>query len=215
MQLTTQNFSNSYISKFSIGFGEIPRTISNVENKKTDKSNALLYSLAGLAVLGIGTCYAAKKSVKTFSEALEHRGLEIKDGVAVIKKTGERFTGEIKRNTMFFGIEREYRKYNDGIIQEKLISTINEKEYSGEFFINGKLYYRFSNVSRGQKSLRYSASVFVEDSPFDTLCSCYSFDPKFSIVENARNCVKATIEKYGGMPTKEQKQAEWFHNKKN
>ena len=196
MQLTTQNFSNSYISKCSIGFGEIPRTISNVENKKTDKSNALLYSLAGLAVLS-ATVYAGKKSMKSLPELLEKRGVEFKEGIATLKSRGMEFTGTITRNTLPFGLEKETIVYMDGKISEILRYSHNGRECWGEFYIDGELVLNIGGACVGKGCTTYSMTKY-EKNPLNAICcSCIAFDEKFSIFTQARKIVQDILRKRG------------------
>ena len=105
--------------------------------KDSDKG-AVLGTLSGLAVLGLAALGLKKTSKMSFEEALKKNGVEIKDGVATLIKSGEKFTGKIqrfeKRN------RKESVKFVDGVMTEKLYHNILGKELDGYFYKNGACY---------------------------------------------------------------------------
>ena len=57
----------------------------------------IIAALSGMAVLGLAAIGLKKTSKMSFEEALKKSGVEIKDGVATLAKSGERFSGKIER----------------------------------------------------------------------------------------------------------------------
>ena len=68
----------------------------------------------------------------TYEEALRKNGVEIKNGIATLIKSGEKFTGKIQR------FEKRNRKesveFVDGVMTEKLYYTAFGKEIEGYFY---------------------------------------------------------------------------------
>ena len=99
--------------------------------KDSDKG-AVLGTLSGLAVLGLAALGLKKTSKMSFEEALKKNGVEIKDGIATLIKSGEKFTGRIQR------FEKRNRKesveFVDGVMTEKLYYTAFGKEIEGYFY---------------------------------------------------------------------------------
>ena len=163
-------------------------------SQKRKGGNALLYSLAGLAVLG-ATVYAGKKSMKSLPELLENRGVEIKNGIATLKSRGMEFTGTITRNTLPFGLEKETIVYMDGKISEILRYSHNGKERWGEFYIDGELVLNIGGACVGNGRTTYSMTKYKKNPLNAICCSCIAFDEKFSIFTQARKIVQETLRK--------------------
>ncbi len=101
----------------------------------------IIAALSGMAVLGLAAIGLKKTSKMSFEEALKKSGVEIKDGVATLAKSGERFSGKIER------FEKRNRKevveFIDGIMTEKLYYTALGKEIEG-YFYKGEACYKSS-----------------------------------------------------------------------
>ena len=65
--------------------------------QKDSDRGAVLGTLSGLAVLGLSAIGLKKTSKMSFEEALKKNGVEIKDGIATLIKSGEKFTGKMQR----------------------------------------------------------------------------------------------------------------------
>ena len=91
---------------------------TRLQKRKRQETSAMCLGIT-LAV-GSAVLLGRKLSVKSFEKALEKNGVEIKDGIAVLKETGEKYTGEIKRRIGKFGLKTETTKYENGIITEKI-----------------------------------------------------------------------------------------------
>ena len=91
----------------------------------------------------------------SFEEALKKNGVEIKDGIATLIKSGEKFTGKIqrfeKRN------RKESVKFVDGVMTEKLYHNILGKELDGYFYKNGACYKVYGS------SKLYTTYLYIEN----------------------------------------------------
>ena len=105
--------------------------------KDHDKS-AVVATLSGLTVLGLAAIGLKKTSIMTYEEALRKNGVEIKNGIATLIKSGEKFTGKVQR------FEKRNRKesveFVDGVMTEKLYHNILGKELDGYFYKKGACY---------------------------------------------------------------------------
>lgn len=101
--------------------------------------------LAGVAAAGTAAVAAGKgKAAKmNYEEALTKAGVELKDGLAYIKSTGEKYTGKIKRNISIN--KKETVNFEEGIMTERLHHNMFGREMDGEFFENGKLKLKVGN----------------------------------------------------------------------
>ena len=102
-------------------------------NNKDGNNKAMLsLSLTGLAAIGLAAIGLKKTSIMTYEEALRKNGVEIKNGIATLIKSGEKFTGKIQR------FEKRNRKesveFVDGVMTEKLYYTAFGKEIEGYFY---------------------------------------------------------------------------------
>ena len=118
------------------------KQIPNSDNKKGTK--ALLGPLAGLAVIGMAVGLKMT-SKNTFEDALKKSGVQMKDGIATIIDTGEKFTGKITR------YETRNRKetvdFVDGKMTEKLYHNFFGKELEGYFYKNNEPVLRVAKSS--------------------------------------------------------------------
>ena len=122
--------------------------------KDSDKG-AIWGTLSGLAVLGLTAIGLKKTSKMSFEEALKKNGVEIKDGIATLIKSGEKFTGKIqrfeKRN------RKESVKFVDGVMTEKLYHNILGKELDGYFYKNEACYKVYGS------SKLYTTYLYIEN----------------------------------------------------
>lgn len=120
---------------------------NNVNKNKKNKS-LLAGTLAGLATLGAVAIGFKKTSPTSYEEALKKAGVMIKDNIAILTETGEKFTGKIQR------FEKRNRKetveFIDGLMTEKIYHSLLGKELNGEFYKNGEMVLRIWK-SVGQK----------------------------------------------------------------
>ena len=128
-----------------------------VSDKKNDK--ILAGSLAALSVLGLTAVGLLKTRTTSFEDALKKSGVILKDNIATIANTGERFTGKIERYTK--RNRKETTQYIDGIITEKVYHNAFGKEIEGYFYKNGMLRFRVNLVNRGNR--RYVMSTEFKD----------------------------------------------------
>ena len=123
--------------------------------KKDGDKGAVFGTLSGLAVLGLAALGLKKTSKMSFEEALKKNGVEIKDGIATLIKSGEKFTGKIqrfeKRN------RKESVKFVDGVMTEKLYHNILGKELDGYFYKNGACYKVYGS------SKLYTTYLYIEN----------------------------------------------------
>ena len=123
-------------------------------NNKDGNNKAMLsLSLTGLAAIGLAAIGLKKTSIMTYEEALRKNGVEIKNGIATLIKSGEKFTGKIQR------FEKRNRKecveFVDGVMTEKLYYTAFGKEIEGYFYKGDACY----------NSSRYKDFLLIGDKP--------------------------------------------------
>ena len=162
--------------------------MNNSQNKqKTDseqkdsenKNNTMLLSLAGLASIGAALVGMAKCRKTSFEDALVKNGVQIKDGLATLIKSGEKYTGKIER---YVNTKKETVQYIDGIITEKIYHNALGRELEGSFYKDGIL-----RISVGNGRV-YSMSELDKNSKVIRHYDCkYDGKNKF---ENARNMIK-------------------------
>ena len=111
----------------------------NCEIKKASYNTRVGLSLAGFSILGIMSIVIGKgkNSIMTYEEAVRKCGNVIKDGIVVNLKSGEKFTGVIKRNISIN--KKETSIFENGQLKEKLYYNALGKELNGEFYKDGKI----------------------------------------------------------------------------
>lgn len=155
--------------------------------KDSDKG-AVLGTLSGLAVLGLAALGLKKTSKMSFEEALKKNGVEIKDGIATLIKSGEKFTGRIQR------FEKRNRKesveFVDGVMTEKLYYTAFGKEIEGYFYkgdacYNSSRYKDFLSIGGKPSGIKIDG-VYVKG-PFFEEIRKYVASPEFDrLVQEAK-----------------------------
>ena len=151
---------------------------SGSEVKESDNKKILL-SLAGLASIGAVLVGIAKYGKISFEDALAKNGVQIKDGLATLIKSGEKYTGKIER---YVNAKKETVQYVDGVITEKIYHNALGRELEGSFYKDGIL-----RISVGNGRV-YSMSELDKNSKVIRHYDCkYDGKNKF---ENARNLIK-------------------------
>ncbi len=135
-----KNFINTKANKKQ----EITTSAQNNGEKK-----AIIGTLSGLAVLGLAAIGLKKTATMSYEEALKKSGVQIKDGIATLIESGEKFSGKVqrfeKRN------RKETVKFVDGVMTERLYYTALGKETEGYFYKGDACYH----------SSRYQDSLFI------------------------------------------------------
>ena len=150
------------------------------EQKDSDnKNNTMLLSLAGLASIGAALVGMAKCRKTSFEDALVKNGVQIKDGLATLIKSGEKYTGKIER---YVNTKKETFQYIDGIITEKIYHNALGRELEGSFYKNGIL-----RVSVGNGKV-YSMTELDKNNKVIGHYDCKSGGQ--SKFENARDMIK-------------------------
>ncbi len=112
-------------------------TTTSAQNN--DKKKAIIGTLSGLAVLGLAAIGLKKTATMSYEEALKKSGVQIKDGIATLIESGEKFSGKIqhfeKRN------RKETVEFVDGVMTEKLYHTALGKEIEGYFYKGDACYH--------------------------------------------------------------------------
>ena len=148
--------------------------------KKDGDKGAVFGTLSGLAVLGLAALGLKKTSKMSFEEALKKNGVEIKDGIATLIKSGEKFTGKIQR------FEKRNRKesveFVDGVMIEKLYYTALGKEIEGYFYkgdacYNSSRYKDFLSIGGKPSGIKIDG-VYVKG-PFFEKIRKYVASPEF------------------------------------
>ena len=126
-------------------------------------------TLIGLTTIAASIAFLTKTSKKSYNEALKKAGVQIKDNIAILDKSGEKFTGKIQR------YENRNRKetinFVDGIITEKLYHDIFGKEIEGEFYKDGKKVlkiWKSTGQAKGTRGYKYheEGTKIIEDGNF-------------------------------------------------
>ncbi len=120
---------------------------NNLSNQQKIGLGFVKASLAGVGV------YAGIKGKKvSLFKALEKQGVELRDGIAVLKESGEKFTGSVKRNVKNFGLRQETICYDNGVMTERVCHNIWGKEVCGDFYKDGVLRISIPGIlSRGKR----------------------------------------------------------------
>lgn len=167
---------------------ESPRVIfcaSDSHSCQTSRKNSGI----GMAVLTASiTTLAIAKRPKSFSKAILKQGVCFENGVAIVKKTGKKFTGAVSRNTGFLGCKKETTQFTDGIITEKVYHDLFGRELYGRFYKEGKLYLTVGK-SRGFSSEKLPKGVYSYTTINDPLDAIHRIKTD-SVFEWARNNIK-------------------------
>lgn len=113
-------------------------SINSEPEKPGKKENKAMIAgtLAGLAAIGAAAIGLKKTAKMSYEDALKKAGVQVKDGIATLIESGEKFTGKIQR------FEKRNRKetveFVDGVMTEKVYHSLTGKELEGEFYKNGK-----------------------------------------------------------------------------
>ena len=163
-------------------------SISNSKMKSNNKvyENIITATpIVGLA--GILALLAGRKSIKTMEQAMNAKGIKMQDACAILKESGEKFTGKIVRNTRPFGLVKETTIFNNGVISEILYHNKFGKEIKGTFYQNGKEKFIVSvNAYPSDKSARYSLSEIAQNGQVVSLMDCKK-QGKGSVFDIIRN----------------------------
>ncbi len=121
------------------------------QNKNNGEKSMLAGTLAGLATLGAVAIGLKKTSPVSYEEALKKAGVQIKDNVATLIETGEKFTGKIQR------FEKRNRKetveFVDGLMTEKVYHNMFDRELNGQFFKDGKKAFTIQKIGKNKYSV--------------------------------------------------------------
>lgn len=162
---------------------------ANENNPKTGKASInkedksmLVATLSALAAAGAAFVGLKKTSPISYEEALKKAGVEIKDNVARLVKTGEKFTGKIQRFEN--RNRRETVAFVDGIMTEKLYHTCIGSEIEGEFYRDNKRVLKiWKSVGqvKGHKGFAYSGEGIssCENGPFVETKDGFAWARKF------------------------------------
>lgn len=157
----------------------------SLQNMNKQQNKYIEQSLLGLAALGVTLAIAAPYTTKDIFKGLKANGLEIKNGLIICSKTGERFTGTIKYNSKPFGFEKESVSYLDGKTTEIVHHSFTGKEVNGYFFKDGKLFLRVGNIVRNKKRQLYPCYEYDNQGNITRFTDCFA-KPNTSIFDIIR-----------------------------
>ena len=155
--------------------------------KDKSKYDTALVGAAATVLAGSAVLIGRKLSIKSLSKLLSSQGAELKDGVAVLSKTGEKFTGTVKRRVGSLGLKRETIKFEEGLMAEKIYHDIFGRELEGEFYKAGILRLR---VGPGKN---YSMVKFDSKGKCEAMSECKT-KGGVSKFESARNILSSLKE---------------------
>ncbi len=124
---------------------------SQPTRNKDDNKNSLKTGLAAAAAVGITTIALTRGRTKSFEKLFIENGIHFQNEVAIVKATGEKFTGTLKRNVKPFGLKKETMRFENGIITEKVCHNALGRELGGIFYKNGKPYLSIEAISSKSK----------------------------------------------------------------
>lgn len=130
--------NNMRIEPTNNNFVNFKNKIDKKEDSKHDinkDSSKLNLALVGLAVAGLTLVGATKLKKISFEEALRKSGVELKEGVATLIETGEKFSGKIERFET--RTRKETVEFVDGVITEKVYHNLLGKPLNGIFYKDG------------------------------------------------------------------------------
>ncbi len=115
-----------------------PKSATSPTEIKKNKENKLMLTgtLVGLATIGVAAIGLKITAPKNYEEVLKKAGIKIKDGIAILAETGEKYTGKVQRFET--RNRKETVKYVNGIMTEKLYHNLTGKELQGDFYKEGK-----------------------------------------------------------------------------
>lgn len=150
--------------------------------KNENKKEVLIATLAGLATIGATIIGLQKTSPKNYEEALKKAGIQIEDGIAILIKTKEKYTGTVQRFET--RSKKETIKFVDGIITEKINHNLFGKELEGKFYKNGTLRCKVGSGIEG-----YSVTIYNKNGELETRGDAINFsNDKFN---SAREYIKS------------------------
>lgn len=158
------------------------------QEMSTKKNRYLEKSLLGFAAIGISLAIAAPYTTKNIFKGLKANGLEIKNGVIISSKTGEKFTGTIKYNSKPFGLQKESVTYLDGKTTEIVHHSFTGKEVNGLFFKDGKPFMRVGNIVRNKKQQFYPCYEYDIKGDVARVLDCFA-EPKTSVFDTIRKVI--------------------------
>lgn len=122
------------------------------KNNNLSNQQKLGLGITTASLAGIGVCAGIKGKKASLFKALEKQGIELKNGVAILKESGEKFTGNVKRNVKSFGLRKETIHYDNGVMTERVCHNIWGKEVCGDFYKDGVLRISIPGImSRGKR----------------------------------------------------------------
>ncbi len=158
-------------------------------NKDDAKSSLKTRLAAAAAAAGITTIALTRGRTKSFEKVMENQGIIIKDGLAVIKDSGEKFTGAIKRNVKPFGLKKETVQFEEGVMTERVYHDAFGREAAGEFYKDGILRIRVPGIQYIKNKVAYP--FYIYDKNNKTAVAADNFGSKVdSVFEAMRNKIK-------------------------
>ena len=162
---------------------------SQSTNSKNQDNDSLKTGFATAAAVGVTTIILTKGKSKSFDKALEKQGVMLKDGLAIVKASGEKFSGKIKRNIKPFGLKKETVQYKEGIITEKVYHDALGREVAGEFYKDGVLRIRIPGIHYTKNNVAYPFYVYDKNNKLTVVAD--NFGSKVdSVFEAMRNKIK-------------------------
>lgn len=122
---------------------------TNYLKKKGDNMNnstPVVLATTGAIVLSTAL-FGIKGAKKNLVNVLKKNGIELKDGIATVIASGEKYSGTIKRSVQHFGLRKEAVTYKNGIIKEKILYNLFGQEIEASFYNNGILAERVTFLS--------------------------------------------------------------------
>ena len=153
------------VNNYMTNFKNKSIKINDAKDSDSSKSNnKLTLALTGLAIIGAGMVGVKNFKKISYEEALKRNGVQIKDGIATLISSGERYTGKIKRISAFN--EKETVEFVNGVTTELLYHDLFGKELRGAFYQEGKEVLRLWQ-SLGQVKGSYGFSYITPQTPLN------------------------------------------------
>ena len=157
------------------------------ENKTLSKGEKIALGVTTLA-LTAGTTALMLSRRPDFIRAFEKSGITVKDGIVIVKETGEKYTGVIKSRYGKLKLKKETTEFVDGVLKEHLRYDMFGRESVGYFYKNGKIKYEVGVHTNGKNALFHI--VEFNDQGLGVIFYDCRRNGKETAFENVRNMLK-------------------------
>ncbi len=164
---------------------------SSAKQKQTKCGKDLYFGAGALSSAAViaTAIVLGKKTKGNLAEILKENGISIKDGLATVISTGERYSGKIEHNVKWFGLKKESLVYDNGELVEKLYHNKNGKELEGYFFKNNVLRIKVNKYKAYGIKIYFPYYVYDKNGKLESVNDCFGTETN-SVFEDMRTILK-------------------------